>query len=309
MSVDRFRLIETFVCIARRGSFSAAAEELGMSRAAVSKHMMDLEAFLGSRLLNRSTRKVSLTEIGETYYESCTKILTDFEAANASAQTLQSGPHGTLRILAPRAFVGGHLAEAIAQFARTYPTIHIVVSVYDSGVKALSLNDGDFDVAIRLWPLEDGSPYVAKQLGSLQWVVCAAPTYLEQYGRPETPNALTRHNCLISPRLAPDRIWRFADPIQPVKVTGTFVAHSIPAVRQAAVTGVGIAMLPLYFVGGDIRDGKLEVILEDFAVPERPVWLLYPPSRLMSKVRLFQSFMADWTRKRSWNSMSFSDAR
>lgn len=308
MTIDRFRLIETFVSVASLGSFSSAAEELGMSRAAVSKHITDLETFLGSRLLNRSTRKVSLTEIGNVYCESCLKLLADLEAATHAAKSLQSKPQGTLRLLAPRAFASGHLADAIAQFAITYPTIQIALTVYDSGSKALNPNDGAFDVAIRLWPLESDSPFIAKKIGSLEWIVCASPAYLDEHGIPKTPDDLSAHNCLINPRLSPDRIWRFPESARSVKVSGSFQANSIPIIRKAALAGIGVAMLPRYFVGGDLQAGKLQIVLPDFRPPERPVWLLFPCERPTNKVRLFQNFMVEWTKNRSWDSLSFDDA-
>jgi DNA-binding transcriptional LysR family regulator len=302
--MDRLRTIESFVRVVKAGSFSAAAEQLGMSRAIVTKRVIDLEKHLGARLLNRTTRKVAPTEIGTAYYEFCARMLGDLEAADESIKRLQSEPEGRLRILAPKSFGSSHLATAVSQFALEHSKISISLVLDDSATHSLSFAESEIDVAIRLSPIASDSAVVARQIGSLEWVVCASPAYLESFGPPKRPADLARARCIVHLRLASDRIWRFAGAVPTsVKVKTVFTTNSVLAVRRAALAGVGVAQLPTYYAGADLKSGALQKVLVDHPLPERPVYAVFPAARFIPrKVGLFVKFLADWYALRTWDS-------
>jgi DNA-binding transcriptional LysR family regulator len=298
--MDRLKTIESFIRVVRTRSFSKAAEEVGVSRGLISKHISGLERRLGVRLLNRSTREVSLTEIGERYFDSCRRMIGELDGAEAEILRLQSEPRGLLRLVAPKSFGSTHFSDAVAKFSLLYPNINVLVTLDDGANYAFDFAANEYDVAIRLSPLADDSSVAARKLGSLRWIVCASPQYLKRCGEPHEPKDLTRHNCLIHVKIAPDRMWRFTDK-KAVKVSGTFLANSDLTIRKAALAGVGIAQLPTYYISGDLKAGTLRHILKTFPVSERPVYALFPASRQVPrKVRLLVDFLAKWYRAAAW---------
>jgi DNA-binding transcriptional LysR family regulator len=302
--MDRLRTIESFVRVVRTGSFSAAAEQLGMSRAIVTKRIIDLEKHLGARLLNRTTRKVAPTELGATYYEFCTRMLNELEAADASIKRLQQEPEGQLRVLAPKSFGSLHFACAVADFALQHPKITVSLVLDDAATHNLNFVESEIDVAIRLSPIAADSAIVARQIGSLDWIVCASPSYLQKFGEPRTPADLAQAQCIVHHKLASDRIWRFAgnEPAT-VKVQAAFSTNSVVVVHRAALAGVGIAQLPTYYIDADLKAGRLRRILPDHPLPARPVTAVFAAARFIPrKVSVFVEFLADWYKCRSWDS-------
>jgi DNA-binding transcriptional LysR family regulator len=299
--VDYLKTIESFVAVASLGSFSAAAEHLGTSRALVTRHVMDLENRLGSRLLNRSTRRIALTDIGENYQKFSKKLLDDVRLAEAMARKHQTELEGTLTVIAPKSFGGLHFSDAVARFALKHPKLRVMLMLDDEATHSLQIAQSEFDVAIRLAPLQAKSAAVVRRIGSMEWVLCASPKYLSRQGEPAKPAGLAAHNCLIHTALAGDRIWRFGSGKNGVKVSGTFLSNSVLAIRKAAIAGAGIAQLPTYYIAHDLAAGRLVPLLPKFPLPARPVYALLPANRLTpKKTKLFVSFIARWYAGRPW---------
>lgn len=291
--MDRLRAMETFTRVVRAGSFSGAAQQLGMSRTIVSKHVSQLENVLGVRLLNRTTRRVSLTESGTAYYEFCGRIIADVEEAELSVTKMHKEPRGALKILAPKSFGQVHVAPAVCAFSKRFPDIRISVVLSDSFV---DLMDNGFDLAIKVGPLEDSS-LVVRRLGTSRMVACASPAYLAARGTPATPQDLARHNCLSHINQMRDQVWHFTGPqgAIAVKVGGGPCANSVLFLRHAVLDDVGIAMLPEINVRDDLRSGRLVQIFGEYGTAEFPFHVVYPHNRhLAAKVRSFVDCLVDY---------------
>jgi DNA-binding transcriptional LysR family regulator len=293
--MDLLKAMDSFVRVVRAGSFSGAAEQLGVSRAIVSKHVQFLEEHLAARLLNRSTRRLSLTEIGAVHHKFCVGILSQIEDERAAVTRLQSKPHGMLKVMAPKSFGNLLVAPAVADFIRDYPDLQVSLLLSDGALGNYDLIDHGFDVAVRLAPATESS-LIARRIGATRWIMCAAPAYLAARGRPETPERLVEHNCLVHLKCAPDSVWMLEGPRgkKLVKVSGSFTANSSLAVRAAALQNLGIALLPIYSVAADIAAGRLIEVMPAYLGPERPIFALYAHRRLLPmKVRLLVDFLAE----------------
>jgi DNA-binding transcriptional LysR family regulator len=301
--MDRLKTIESFVSVARNNSFSKAASDLGISRALVTRHINDLEKHVGARLLNRTTRQTVLTAIGQAYLEMCVLILRDVAESEGAIRQLQREPEGVLRVVAPKSFGGFHFADAVSAFVARHPKIRVTLSLDDSSNHDLNIASSDYDVAIRLSPLAENSTTVVRQIGILEWIVCAAPAYLEANGVPRSVAELAQANCLLHSTLAANRIWRFGtgkDQVD-VKVSGNFACNSVLAIRRAALAGIGIAQVPTYYVASDLTAGRLRRIPLDPGPQSKPVYALLPGNRLTpKKAQLFVSFIARWFKTRPW---------
>lgn len=295
--MDRFKTIDSFVRVAGTGSFSAAAKQLGMSRALISLHITDLEKRLGVRLLNRTTRALTLTEPGTRYLEFCQRLLGEMNEQETSLAQLQKEPRGSLKVTAPKSFGALHLADAAVGFSARYPDIKLSLILEDYSFRAYDFVEQGLDVAVRLGDLPDSS-LIGRKIATLQWAVCAAPKYLARRGKPKTPGDLGKHRCLAHVNLDPnDRTWRLHSPndVISVKIGGTFASNSALVLRKAAIAGLGVAYLPLYCIHDDLKRGSLLKLLPDYAPPERPIYVVYPPSaQLPERVRSFVDFLADW---------------
>jgi len=281
-----------FAKVVDTASFADAARHFGMSPAMVSKHVRTLEERLGVRLLNRTTRRVSATEVGRNYYERCLRILSELEDAERAAGDQQAAPRGVLRVTAPVSFSFRHLAPAIADYLKAHPDVSIDLSLNDHYV---DLVEERFDVAIRAGHLADSS-LMSRKLCSIAMTVCASPAYLEANGAPQEPGDLAKHNCLVYIYAAQQSAWRFVDTAgkeQVVKVNGRFFANNGDALRALAVKGAGIVLSPDFIVEDDLQAGRLIRLLPEFATGETPVHAVYPHSRYLSaKTRTFIDFLA-----------------
>ncbi|MDX1518909.1 MAG: LysR family transcriptional regulator, partial [Gammaproteobacteria bacterium] len=248
--MDRLIGMKVFNAVARLGSFSAAAEELGISRAMASKYISDLENSLGARLLNRTTRQLSLTEVGRDYFERVANILAEIQEAELSVTELQMQQVGTLKVLSPPSFGSFHLTRAISVYKPRYPELHIELILTE---RAPDLIEEGVDMAIRIGHLDDSS-FVARQLSSSRLVVCAAPEYLEQHGVPQSPEDLENFNCLMIDHVTPISDWRLKiDNVEKIiPVSGNLKCNLADALRIAAIQGCGLVQLPSYVVGLDI---------------------------------------------------------
>jgi len=253
--MDKLSSMRVFLTIAREGSFSRAAELHGLSKAMASKHVKHLEDDLGVRLLNRSTRGVSLTEAGRNYRDRCDQILADLEEAESSLKAMEREPTGRIRVGSPPALGAFRVAPAIAEYIKRYPKTQVDLVLLDHAVDPI---EGGFDVVLRIGELASSS-YVARRLGDAGFLACASPEYLKANGRPAAPEDLLRHNCLRQSDTLLPPYWTFQRDGRPVhiKVKGNFKASLASAIRRAALRGLGIAYLPTYMIVNDISRQKV----------------------------------------------------
>jgi DNA-binding transcriptional LysR family regulator len=281
--------MQLFVRIVESGSFSAVARELGMIQPTVSKQMTALEEKLGVRLLNRTTRRLSMTDAGREYYERCQRILDEVQEMETEVAGLQNRPSGTLRVNTPVAFGNVHLLPLTLAFRRKYPGVAIDLSLDD---RYVDLVQEGFDVAIRFGELGD-SQLVARHVGSSASVCVASPAYLSVHGTPKTPSELREHECITYSYLFSNE-WPFDGPdgLQSIKVHGDFRANSGMTIRSAALEGAGIASIPAFLIREDIETGRLVQLLSQFAPAPIRISAVYPSARLLSrKVKLFVDFI------------------
>jgi DNA-binding transcriptional LysR family regulator len=291
--VDRLSAIQVFAQVVESGSFAKAAARLALSTSAVSRHVADLEAHLQTRLLHRTTRRVSLTESGRGFYERAVQLLADLEEAEQEASSAAIVPRGTIRLTTAVNFGVRHVAPAIAAFLARYPEVGFDVSLSD---RVVDLVDEGFDLAIRI-----GAPgpqnLVARKLGETRLVPCASPDYLAQHGAPRTPAELARHNCFTYEYVSASDLWRFRDRAgaeHAVRVAGTLHSNNGELLAEAAASGAGIAFEPAFIVGELVRAGRLVPLLQDFVAPPIPIYALYPSRKhLSAKVRRFVDFLVE----------------
>ncbi len=281
-----------FAEVARRGGFTPAARHLGLSRAQVSKAVSRLEQHLGARLLNRTTRRVSLTATGKVYLERCEAILQEIAELEDIAASHAGEPAGRILLSAPTSFGILHLSRAIPAYLEKYPAVQVSLSLTDRFVDVVA--EG-FDLAIRIAKLEDSS-LVARRIAPGRLVFCAAPAYLERHGEPRVPQDLAIHHCLVySNDLKPDT-WRVRGPsgIESIRVNGPVCADNGDVLRSAALSGLGIALLPTFIVGADIRGGSLRQVLADYCPPPISIHAVFPSRRFLSaRVRSFVDFLVE----------------
>lgn len=280
-----------FAKVVEARSFTRAAGELQLSKATVSKAVMGLEERFGARLLNRTTRRLSLTEVGAAFYARCSSIVAEAAAAEESISQLSAAPRGRLRVTAPLSFGYLHLAPLIPEFMEVYPNIDLDMDLTDTFV---DLVDGGYDLAVRVGRLKD-SRLVARKLAPCRFAVCGAPSYFERHGTPRTPRDLPGHACMRYSNLASQDDWRFDGPDGPVsvRIRGRFRTNNGDALRAAAVRGAGILYTPTFIVGDDIRAGRLTEILPDYRW-ETAVHAVYPAGRhVPAKLRVFVDFLAE----------------
>jgi DNA-binding transcriptional LysR family regulator len=289
--LDRFIGMAVFAKVVESSSFAAAARHFDMSPAMVSKHVRTLEERLGVRLLNRTTRHVSATEVGQNYYERCLRILNELEDAERAAGDLEAAPRGLLRVTSSVSFGAHQLAPAIADYLVAYPDVSIDLSLHDNYVDLL---EERIDLAIRLGQLADSS-LIAKKLYAVEMVLCASPGYLSANGSPQTPRDLSKHNCLIYTYATP-RMWTFTDPngkAEVIRVSGRLSANSGDPLLALALKDAGILLGPDYLVANDLSAGRLLRLLPDYKTQETPVYAVYPHSHFLpAKTRTFIDFLA-----------------
>jgi DNA-binding transcriptional LysR family regulator len=288
--MDRLKLMETYATVVRLGSYTRAAQELGVTRAMVSKRIQDLEAGLSVKLLNRNTHRLSPTMAGADYYENCVTLLTEMNALEERMQAKRKVPRGEISILSSKTFSETMLGPIVADFCRGHPGISVRIALRDRDAtpQGMDVITGGFDLAIRTLPGRD-SALVARPIVGLPRVLVAAPEYLAQNGTPRAPADLARHSCL-DPSGASHSNWNFRGPKgrAAVRISGTVRANSSVVVRQAALAGLGIALLREYLVMDDIAQGTLVRVLDDHAIDERTLYVVYQKDRFQpARVRLF----------------------
>ena len=295
--MDRFTIMKSFVAVSRCGSFATAARSLSISRALVSRHIADLERQVGIRLLNRTTRSVTLTEPGISYLEFCRRILAEIADQDARMSGMKENAEGDLSVISPKWIGSLDLGDAIASFAVHHPRIRVRLELGGLSERAFNFVDKGYDVAFHTKHLRDSSITV-KRIAPLTFVLCASPQYLAQHGVPESPHDLAQHNCLLHVQ---DSVWHFAhagskESFRPHNVA--FSSNTYLVLQKAAIHGMGLALLPVRSVYPDVESGALQVVLPEFSIPERPLYAAYAPGRqLVRKVKVFVEFIADWFKK------------
>lgn len=290
--MDRLTGMEMFVNVVETQGFTAAARRMGISRAAVSKQVLNLEENLGARLLNRTTRRVSVTELGEAYYERCKRVLSEVEDADLLVQRLHSEPRGTLRVSAPMSFGVAHVGPAITDFLEEYRELDISLTLND---RFTDLIDEGFDVAVRIAQAADSS-LVARRLAPVRCVMTATEKYLTENGTPKRPQDLSDHRCLSYTYLASGLEWQLSGPggENSARVSGPLKANNGDVLVQAVCRGLGIASLPYFLVSDAIERGELVTVLDRYRLPELSVYAVSPPNRFPArKVQAFLAFLAD----------------
>lgn len=280
--------INEFVAVVETNSFTAAAARLGISVAQVSRQVTALETRLATKLLYRTTRKVSVTELGTTYYQHCRQLLDGLDEAERAITNVQQTPRGKLKLTAPVTYGERNLAPLINRFLVQYPELEVSLNLTN---QRLDLVEEGYDLAIRLGKLTDSS-MMARRLGSRTQYVCASPNYLAARGAPHSLSELERHNCLQGTL---DH-WRFQENgrERTIRLKGNLRCNSGRALLDAALKGIGIVQLPDYYVADSLERGLLVALLTQYQPPGEGIWALYPHNRQLSpKVRLLLDFLAE----------------
>lgn len=284
--------LATFVAVVKANSFTQAADSCGISRALVTRHIQDLEVSLGVKLLNRSTRKIGLTQAGERFYDRCSRILDEADEAVRDVEELSRGSHGLIRISTAITFGRMHLLPAVHEFLACNPSIQIDVNLSERFADLIS---GNADLVVRLAEEPRLSNLVARRLAPVRWILVASPAYIERHGAPPTPRDLLDANCLVYDK-PKGSLWRFKgqDGEISVKVSGNLQSNVADGLVDAVIAGVGIAALPSFAVGPYLASGHLVELLSDYALPESTLYAVFlPDRRLPERIRTFVQFLAD----------------
>lgn len=291
--MDRFLAMSVFAKVAEQKSFSKAAQYLDISTSAASRLVADLETHLDTRLLNRTTRRISLTESGQAFFQHCTQLLADLAAAEHAASTVTTALKGKIKLTCSGTFGVLYIAPAMGDFLIKYPQVSLDMVLGD---EQFDLVEQGFDLAIRISDLKD-SNLIARKLGEIRQIVCASPDYLARHGTPKKPEDLIQHNCLVPTQSKMLDKWYFHDKNGrelTVTVSGTMQANRGDFLVEAAVCGVGVVYEPSLIVAAAIKTGQLVPLLEHFQSPTKPIYAVYPSRRhLSAKVRTLINFLAE----------------
>lgn len=286
--MERLAEMMTFAKVVETKSFSEAAKVLATSKSLVSKQVGNLERALGVRLLQRTTRRMSLTEIGAAYYEHCVRIAHEIDAAGETVSQLQVEPRGVLRVTSPVIFGSLHLAPALSTFLQRYEQVEVELNASD---RVIDIVEEGYDLAIRITN-HPAATMVARKIAPVRWVTCASPEYLERNGIPETPQDLSQHQCLVyqgMPALHSGWRYRVGNKEVTQQVSGRCRVNTSEVLLQMALDGMGIVLFPTYVLGPLLKNGRLKQILPEYvANPDTSLYATYLPNRYMQpKVRAF----------------------
>jgi DNA-binding transcriptional LysR family regulator len=290
--MDKLTSLRAFVKVVELGSFSEAGRQLRLSRSAISKYVSDLEQDLGVQLLNRTTRHASPNENGQTYFERALSVLGDLDAADRAVAQAQAAPRGLLRVNAPMSYGTLQLGPAVADFMALYPELRIHLVLSDEQIDPVQ---GGYDVTLRIADLESSS-LIARKIVAIDRVICASPSYLDQHGVPEHPADLRSHALLTYGFLLTGNQWKLTgeDGEHWIQPEWTLCANNAEVLRDAAIKGRGVALLPTFIAGRALRADTLRTFLGGFKAPPLTLYAIYPPTRhLAVKVRLFIDFLVE----------------
>jgi DNA-binding transcriptional LysR family regulator len=289
--MDRFDAMDKFIRVVEAGSISGAAGRLGVAKSAVSRRLRELEEHLGVELFHRTTRKMTLTESGRMYYHQAVRILDDVHEAEAVTSQAHGQLSGTLKVALPMSFGLLHLGPAINEFIQAHPHIEFDLDFND---RSVDLIQEGFDLAIRIARLPDSS-LIARRLASMEAVLCASPAYLERHGTPQQPEDLVQHRCLVYSLIPNYETWHFRDAdgkLHTARIHSYIKATNGEYLRDAAVSGLGVSLVPSFIAYRDIERGALVPLLTEFRPPQLDIHALYPPTRHLShRVRAFVDFL------------------
>ncbi|MEP1934242.1 MAG: LysR family transcriptional regulator [Roseibium sp.] len=279
--MDKIETIRAFIAVAQEGSFTGAGRRLGISTKLVSKYVQQLETLLQTQLFNRTTRSVSLTDVGAAYLERSRPILEQMDDLDSLVKERQTALAGPIRLTAPIGFGSTRLTQALIPFLREHKDVEIDMKLSDNRV---ALVEEGFDLAIRIGALRD-STLIAKKLSDMPLILCASPEYLNEHGRPQDPQALATHICLADSNQVEVNVWRFhaKQKEHVVRLNGAIQANSPGALSQMAMGGLGITRAPLYAIDAALKDGRLEHVLPDFKLEVFGVYAIYPPNRHLTR--------------------------
>lgn len=291
--MDKFDSMRAFTQVVDAGGFAAASRRMGRSRSQVNKLVINLEDDLGVQLLQRTTRTVTPTDTGLAFYDRCQAILADVAEAEEAVTQLQIEPKGTLRVNAPMSFGTLHLAPMLTDFLVQHPDLQMELSLNDRLTDPI---EEGFDITLRIAERPTMRSLIVHELCPAPRVLCAAPGYLQQYGIPEHPDQLRDHSCLHYGHLAPWNQWQLMGPDKNhvVRVQGAVCSNNGEVLRQAALKGLGITLLPTFIVGEDLAQHRLQEILSAYHIPAIAIQILYPVNKhLSTKVQLFTEFLQE----------------
>lgn len=296
--MDNLTALKVFRTVVEQGSFAAAARKLGLSPAAISKNINELEAHLSVGLLNRTTRRMSLTEAGANYFERITRVLDDLAEADATMGSMRDMPKGLLRVSAPMTVTLVCLSSAIPRFLEMYPDVSIDLNLND---RRINIVEEGFDVVIRGTDNLEDSGLIARKLMTMDHVLCGSPAYFERHGEPETPRELAQHSFVqfsLSDHANEYTFQKEAEEVS-VPINGRYKVSSSLAVRDALRDGFGMSLIPRVYVQEDLENGRLRSVLSDWSANETILYAVYPSKRyVVSKVRAFLDFLIEEFRDR-----------
>jgi len=306
--MDKFEDLQVFVTVVDEGSFTAASARLDLAKSAISRRVANLEERLGVQLIRRTTRRLNLTDTGRSFYEHSARILADLEEAESAATQAHGELRGLLRVALPLSFGLRHMGPPIADFSRLHPQVEFEFDLNDRRVDLLG--EG-MDVAIRIGHMADSS-LIARRLFTAGTVVCGAPDYFERHGRPERPEELLKHRCLVYGNLADPGTWTYRDTDgseHQISPQIAMTANNGDFLCAAAVAGLGLVMQPAFIACDAVRRGELSSILTGYAWPATPAYAVYPPARHLSyRVRAFIDFLVDYfSGTPSWDEACYSN--
>ena len=296
--MDKLTGMAVFASIAKAGSFIGGAKEMSISRAMATKHIGQLESYLGARLFNRTTRSLSLTDVGAAYLQRCRIVLSEIDEMEGAVTQLHTEPRGKLKISSPPIIGALYIAPAVSEFLAAHEDLSVNLILQSNFG---DLVDEGIDIAITFGGLEDTS-HIAKKIASSPLLVCGSSAYFEKYGKPLVPEDLENHSCLVNWAIPPRNKWHFKglEGEKEIKVMGRMQANAADPIRIAAKKGLGMVMLPEYIVARDIEKGYLQVVLDDYAMAPVNIHAVYPHRKYLSaKVRAFLAFLEQWLKTRS----------
>lgn len=302
--MDRFREMETFMAVVEAGSFVAAADKLRISKSVASRIIQDLEGRLGGRLLNRTTRRLSLTDIGQAYYQRCKHILEEIEVAEGAVGKDREAVIGTLRVSAPLTFGTLHLAQHWGEFLQRHPLVELDLKLLD---RRVDLVGEGYDLAIRIAPQQEDSSLVSRKLASSRMVICAAPQYLAKNGTPQSLEELSKHEFIgYSYQPAGDILkLKSRGTEEGIKLRPRLRVNNGDTCKAAALQGLGIIAQPSFIISDDLAAGNLIEILPEWHVEERGIYAVYPTRQHLSgKVRALVDYLADKFKNENWNTQA-----
>ncbi len=291
--MDKFESLRAFTKVVAEGGFAAAARKMGLSRSTVNKLVINLEKDLGVQLLYRSTRRVKPTATGLAFYERCINILAELEEAELAVSRSQAKPKGTFKINAPMSFGTLYFSPIVVDFIAQYPDLQVQLTLEDRFVDPIK--EG-FDLVVRIAEPIEYASLITHAIAPAKRILCASPAYIEKHGIPNHPSELRDRSCLHYGYLASGNQWKLLGPDREyhIKVNGVFCSNNGETLRDAAVKGLGIALLPTFLIKEELQNGKLKMIMSDYHSPEMSVCVIYPANRHLSvKIELFTEFIRE----------------